>query len=199
MRSNRKATRRRVIGVGGSLAAIGLAGCLDALEGPPADDDPDDEPIEEPDDEPEDDQDDEPVDDDPDDEPDDDPDDEQPDDDEPDEPEDVLAVETREATEVTADSAMLHGELIDMGNVGDEDEVEPPEVVTVFFEYREVDEDAGTWDWEWSPTQDIEDLGEFEQEITELEADTEYEFRASAESEAEMAAGEELTFRTEAG
>lgn len=93
-----------------------------------------------------------------------------------------LRVRTGTASDITIDSAVLHGELL---GLGENDQVD------VYFEYKKEDE------IEWSKTgpETMEDTGGFAKEIIELEIDTPYEFRALVEGD-EKDVGEIVSFTT---
>ncbi|ELZ12651.1 hypothetical protein C479_04622 [Halovivax asiaticus JCM 14624] len=74
-------------------------------------------------------------------------------------------VETQMATEVNGSTAVLNGELIDLGDY---------DAVDVFFEWREL----GTDEWTATETQTLDAPGDFDAEIAGLEPGSTYEFRA---------------------
>lgn len=90
-------------------------------------------------------------------------------------------VDTLPATAVNGGSATLHGELLDMGDF---------EEVSVYFEWRAVSDD----DWTETAPQTMTDPGTFEQDLTGLDVDTEYEFRAVAEADGDRVVGGTLGF-----
>ena len=105
------------------------------------------------------------------------------DDDEADDEENV-SVETRDASEVGETSATLNGEVTELENADEAD---------VGFEYGEsggdLDEtvDAGT----------LDSVGEFDATIDDLDPDTDYEFRAVAETDSDSDEGDMESFNTE--
>ena len=95
----------------------------------------------------------------------------------------ALTVETLEASEVGTSSAMLHGELT---------EIEGVEEATVAFEWVASDgsfPDETSW-------QTLDGTGEFSEELSGLESDTAYDYRAVAEADGETETGREMTFTT---
>lgn len=78
-------------------------------------------------------------------------------------------VETNGATNVDTSSATLNGELTDIGSASE---------VEVYFQYRETGETA----WAETGVQTLTAAETFEETVTGLESDTDYEFRAVAES-----------------
>lgn len=96
-----------------------------------------------------------------------------------------VEVETDDASDVEADSAVLEGDLTELGD---------SDRATVYFEWREEGDDS----WERTDTQRLDDTGSFSEEISDLESDTEYEFRAVVETnDGETDTGEALSFTTE--
>jgi len=95
---------------------------------------------------------------------------------------DLPEVETNEATDITVDSAVLHGEVIEIGM---KDEVE------AFFRYREDSEE----EWIETDEQTVSEEG-FDQLIDGLEDDTTYEFKAVIQWNGEDDTGEIETFKT---
>ena len=105
------------------------------------------------------------------------------DDDDEDDEETALAVETREATDVDDSSATLAGELV---------EFEGHDAATVFFEWGE---DGDTLS-NTTDEQTLDAPGNFDAELTGLEEDTEYAFRAVAEAGDDSDTGAVSTFTT---
>lgn len=96
-------------------------------------------------------------------------------------------LETNDATTVTESAADLHGELTDLG---DEDSV------NVYFEYRTVGSDS------WSATDGaiLSSESDFEMSLSGFDEDTEYEFRATAETDdGEVFVGDVQQFTTDSG
>ena len=97
-------------------------------------------------------------------------------------------ISTLEASSIGFDDATLNGELTDLG---EESEVD------VFFEWRETGETS------WNETTKVErtSTGTFDETISDLDDDTEYEFRAVVEwdedGSTEKREGSTLTFTTE--
>jgi hypothetical protein len=83
---------------------------------------------------------------------------------------------------VTETSATLVGDLGDLGGAS---------TATVGFQQRA----AGADGWRTVGEQAIDSIGEFDAEVTGLESDTDYEFRAVAEAPTELE-GETLSFAT---
>ena len=103
------------------------------------------------------------------------------DDDDDDDPE--LAVSTESPTDVGETSATLNGELTELEGYDDAD---------VSFEWGETGDGLAN-------TTDAETLsatGAFDEELSGLDADTDYEFRAVAETDDDSAVGDTLTFTT---
>lgn len=98
--------------------------------------------------------------------------------------EESVSVTTHSATDVDEDSATLNGELTELENADD---------ATVSFEYGETGDgfpDSVEVDTLASP-------GSFEETITGLDSDTEYEFKAVAESDEDSDEGSVETFTTD--
>lgn len=93
------------------------------------------------------------------------------------------SVRTESATDIDASSATLNGDLRDLGTA---DEVE------VFFEYREV----GESDWTETTRRTKSETGEFSEVISGLDSNTEYEFRAVANSASGRDEGATNSFTT---
>ena len=98
-------------------------------------------------------------------------------------------VQTKPADNITTNSATLHGELTDLGTAGE---------VDVWFEYWEK---VGEYTFEGSSEEDSdpETLTEpdtFDADLTDLEPDTEYEFRAVADGYGDVQYGDILSFTT---
>lgn len=94
-------------------------------------------------------------------------------------------VETTEATNIGDLSATLNGDLIDLGSA---DEVD------VFFEFREQGEST----WEETDRQTLDSTGEFQEDVSDLNSGTTYEFRAVADGDGQDE-GDIKTFRTDEG
>lgn len=95
----------------------------------------------------------------------------------------VLTVETDEASDVDDESAALEGELT---------ELEGLDEASVFFDWRQADED----EWTESASMDLETTDTFAEEISDLDGDTAYEFRAIAEAEDKRSEGGIEEFET---
>lgn len=95
-------------------------------------------------------------------------------------------VETREATDMTYETATLRGELMSMGEEGS---------VQVFFRYRV----SGTTIWTETAKQNRASTGIYDQGITGLDAFTTYEFKAAVEWNGQESIGDILTFTTSVG
>lgn len=95
-----------------------------------------------------------------------------------------LGVNTSEATNITFESAVLKGELKELNDFEEAD---------VFFEYREI----GRSDWERTSSDTLSTPDTFEDDLENLDSDTEYEFRAVAAYSNVESTGEILTFVTE--
>jgi len=92
-------------------------------------------------------------------------------------------VETNPVTDVTDNSATLHGELTDMG---EESEVD------VFLRYREV----GQTSWQETSYESVSSTGDFDNTVSGLSPDTSYEFKAVVSWNPEYTGGIE-TFATQ--
>ena len=97
----------------------------------------------------------------------------------------VLGVSTVGATAAETTSATVVGSLSELQGV---------ESAAVSFEYGPVNEDLP----ESTAEQTVESTGEFETTVTGLASDTEYEVRAVARADGEVATGGTATFSTEA-
>lgn len=91
-------------------------------------------------------------------------------------------VDTGQAINITHDSAVLEGELTD---IGDEDEV------NVSFRYREEEEG-----WQYAPIEELDEEKEFNEELSFLSHDTTYEFEALVEWNQEENTGGMESFTT---
>lgn len=111
---------------------------------------------------------------------------EEEDDDEDEEGEASLAVQTQDATEVDESSATLNGDLT---------ELEGYDEANVYFEWGEIDEDLP----HTTDEQTLDSTGEFGEDLTDLDSDTEYEFRAVAQASDDKDTGETLTLTTTGG
>ncbi len=78
-----------------------------------------------------------------------------------------IYVKTLEAEEIFTDSAVLRGELL-----GDEDKIDEKNVSVMFYWTRDAD------DWKQTDEIDMDSAGIFEEELTDLDPGTEYEFEA---------------------
>lgn len=96
----------------------------------------------------------------------------------------VLGVSTVGATAIGTTSATMVGSLSELQGV---------ESATVYFEYGPVNEGLP----ESTAEQTVESTGEFETTVTGLQSDTEYEVRAVAKADGEVATGGTATFLTE--
>ncbi len=105
------------------------------------------------------------------------------DDDDPD-PEESLEVETNAASDVGETSATLNGELT---------ELEVYDEATVAFEWGE----SGSGLANTTAEQTLTSTGSFDEALTGLDADTEYEFRAVAEANGDEDTGDTLSFTTD--
>jgi len=92
-------------------------------------------------------------------------------------------IETRKVENITTDSAKLYGEVTELG---------PEESVEAFFRYREKGDEA----WMETDAQTMEEEKEFSYEVTGLDDDTEYEFKAVMDWEQDEEVGEIKTFIT---
>jgi len=92
-------------------------------------------------------------------------------------------VVTRDAVDVTDNSAVLQGEVTDMDDISE---------LEVFFRYREIDSD----EWEETGTQTVTSPTEFDEKITGLSPGTEYEYRAVGQWDEEEMTGEAVSFTT---
>jgi len=93
------------------------------------------------------------------------------------------AIETLEAEEVTTDSAILKGKVT---SLGDYEKVDP------YFEWQVAEED----DWTRVDLDTLEEAGVFDHDLTGLNSDTEYEFRAGVEFKEDKDVGDIVTFTT---
>lgn len=96
----------------------------------------------------------------------------------------VGSVATDPASNVTGVEAQLNGELTDLGDYDEAD---------VGFRYRE----TGAEDWIETEFDTVTETGAFDETVTELDNDTEYEFKAVAEFNGEEETGDTLTFTTD--
>ena len=103
------------------------------------------------------------------------------DDDDDDDPQ--LAVETHEATDVGETSATLNGELTELESYDDAD---------VSFEWGETGEGLPNT----TDGQTLSSTGSFDEEVSDLDSNSEYEFRAVVEANDDSAVGDTLTFTT---
>ena len=104
--------------------------------------------------------------------------------DDPDDPEDVeVTVETNEAENIGETAATLNGELTQLENA---------EEATVYFEWGESGDLSNT-----TSDQSLSSAGGFDETLSGLSSDTDYEFRAVAEAEGESDEGSTLTFTTD--
>lgn len=94
-----------------------------------------------------------------------------------------VVVLTNEATDVDAESATLHGDLIELGF----------DEATVSVEWRAEGESA----WNETEGRAVDEEGEFEAELTDLASSRTYEFRAVAEADGLTHRGASETFVTE--
>ena len=94
------------------------------------------------------------------------------------------SVSTKEETDVGATEVTLNGSLDDLGSTDSAD---------VFFEYRP----SGDADWKVSGEQTLYSTGTFTETVDGLSDDTEYLFRAVAETSDGNDVGDELGFTTE--
>ncbi len=95
----------------------------------------------------------------------------------------IPRAETHAASDITAVSATLNGELTDMGEETS---------VDVHFEWRE----TGGASWGSTTPETMTAIGTFDAGIAGLDPDTEYEFHAVVEWNSEQAEGATLTFET---
>lgn len=95
-----------------------------------------------------------------------------------------LDVQTDEATDISHDSATLHGELIELGGYDDAD---------VYFDWRE----EGATEWNSTEVETLTDIGEFQHNLSNLQGVTTYEFRAVAEADGTVSEGDVLNFTTD--
>ena len=94
---------------------------------------------------------------------------------------------TKDATGIIDVEATLEGEVTSLGDVN---------TVDVFFEWKEI----GAGSWNTTTKQTMTQAGDFDQKITGLTADTDYEFRAVLEYEnngTQVLFGSTLSFKTE--
>ena len=94
------------------------------------------------------------------------------------------SVSTDPASNVSDDSAQLNGELTDLGDFDEAD---------CFFRYRE----TGATSWNETTVQTLSSAQTFDETITSLTPETEYEFKAVASFDGEEELGDVLTFTTE--
>ncbi|WP_254272282.1 DNRLRE domain-containing protein [Haloarcula marina] len=94
-----------------------------------------------------------------------------------------VAVETLEPTNIGATSTLLRGNLVELGG---------NDTVECYFEWRQ----TGADEWNATTPQTLDAPGEFSQSLTDLESDTEYEYLAIAESDADKTSGVGYTFVT---
>ncbi|MFO8114695.1 MAG: S8 family serine peptidase [Halorubrum sp.] len=95
------------------------------------------------------------------------------------------SVSTVDASDVDTTEGVLNGALDDLGSA---------DSVDVRFDYRR----TGASDWSATSGQTLDATGDFSGQVTDLDSDAEYEFRAVAESSAGTDAGDTATFTTEA-
>lgn len=94
-------------------------------------------------------------------------------------------VTTYEPSSIDATSGEIHGELLDLGDA---------ESVHVYFEWRDSDADA----WNATDDEQVSSVGGFSRELSGMNDDTEYEYRAVAEMDTgEVVIGNTQTFTTE--
>jgi hypothetical protein len=94
-----------------------------------------------------------------------------------------VSVKTLDATNITVELATLNGELTDFGDYTK---------ANVYFRYRKV----GQTSWLQTQKKEMTTLGNFYADISGLEINTEYEFRAMADYDTKTAEGEIKTFKT---
>ena len=94
------------------------------------------------------------------------------------------SVSTDPASNVGSDSAQLNGELTDLGDFDEAD---------CFFRYRE----TGAAEWTETTVQTLSSAQTFDETITGLTSETEYEFKAVADFDGEEETGDTLAFTTE--
>jgi len=99
------------------------------------------------------------------------------------ESEDIPSVSTLEASNIGLDEATLNGELTDLGEFDEAD---------TFFRYRE----TGATEWTETTTQTLTETQAYEETVSGLESETEYEFKAVAEFNGDEETGDTLTFTT---
>lgn len=95
-----------------------------------------------------------------------------------------LAVETSDPSDVTDSSATLVGDLTTLSGTDE---------ATVGFEMRAAGDDS----WDRAGEQTTDSTGEFSEEATGLDAETEYEVRAVATAESETDTGDVVTLTTD--
>jgi len=95
-----------------------------------------------------------------------------------------LSVKTLSATDVDASSALLGGEVTDLGSA---------DLVTALFEYRL----AGDSQWSETASTTLSTASTYSVAVSGLESDSSYEFRSVVYSERETFTGETQTFTTE--
>lgn len=94
----------------------------------------------------------------------------------------AIEVKTHEATDITTTTATLQGELTQLNT----------EQAETYFQYQK----QGETTWINTTKQTLNQTQEFNQEITELEPETTYEYRAIAEANEHKEIGETKTFTT---
>jgi hypothetical protein len=97
-----------------------------------------------------------------------------------------LAVSTDSATDVGDTSATLNGELTDLGGASSAD---------VYFEWRE----SGTSSWNATAAETLSTIGTFSENLSSLDGDTDYEFRAVAKTADTTDTGSTTSFTTGGG
>ena len=96
----------------------------------------------------------------------------------------VGSVATDPASNVGSDSAQLNGELTDLGDYDEAD---------AFFRYRE----TGASEWTETTVQTLSSAQVYDETVSGLDPETEYEFKAVADFDGEEETGDTLTFTTE--
>lgn len=93
-----------------------------------------------------------------------------------------IEIGTGGSESITSSGAHVLGEVIDLGTA---------DALSVGFEYRP----SGADSWSRTPTQTVSSAGEFSTDLTDLQPETTYEFRAVVENPERITAGA-LTFQT---
>jgi len=98
-------------------------------------------------------------------------------------PKRTVTVLTLDASNITIESATLNGKLTDLGDYSK---------VNVYFKWRK----SGTTNWQETSKKEMTNIGEFSANISGLEINTSYEFKALADYDGKTAEGDVKTFTT---